>query len=418
MEKLQYFTYSFSACICFLLVSSSLIHGQNLERKHLVVNGSEDYRSTLFKTERNVDDAPPFSIHWVWEMHHSDEKRTDTLALYRHIRIGLDTVNSFIREDFSEEAEKIGKVILDILELHRREMMLAFVDESARWQISLKDVDVLEDILIGTLQLSIGMLPSTLMNRVVEEMEAYFTIFSSLRINCDLMLAQFRDELTSPSGMPIKERKDLVVEMKDNKPYGVFRRLSNNPLGLTVALGIQASALNGNLQSGMSFQSIRPIILLDMNYRNFHLFTVASGVSFQAQPNTQLGGILLNDNSRNFFTSYGFSLGYGFMLNNSLRIIPELSFRWGTFHEDIPKSDETISYTMNMWGWGFRVQNPMLKFRGRVDLPLIYNNQIGLEYFFRHQVYASSATNRGNIFTLGLLFYFRSDAHNSTRVNY
>lgn len=394
--------------ICPINLSSQIYLGDHIKPKGNVhVEGSKDYQNTLFKIAPKRINVPPFFVDWAWNVSFEGVDLTDSLIFYKYIKMSIDTASSFIREDFADQAKEIGQIILDILELHRREMMLSFMDEPIEGELNKEVANTVSTVLISALQIFMGGLPTAMFDLIDEERD-----YSILGIenNCRLMLLQFSEELESGKGLTLSQRKEQTQIIQGNYPEGITRRLSKNLFGYSIGLGAQTNMLNGGFSSPFSTSAIRPVFQLDFNVRNVLIYGQLSGISLSPQSNIQLGDIALNDDKRNYFTLGGFSLGYAISLNKSFRIVPEVSRMFGTFRDDPPELDNPVFYEFNFWGWGLRFQPGFIPFTSP------NRNYIGFgyfetEWFFRHFQYSTSTLGGGNMFTIGIVFSARVDYH-------
>ncbi|MCC5917233.1 MAG: hypothetical protein JJU02_07880 [Cryomorphaceae bacterium] len=389
-------------------MANPVIHtAQYLPKGNVHVEGSKDYRSTLFKIAPKRINVPPFFVDWAWNVNFEGVDVTDSTGFFKYLMISIDTASSFIREDFADQSEEIGQVILDILELHRREMMLSYIDEPLEGELNQEVANAVSTALISALQISMGGLPTAMFDLIDEEWDHFIV---GIENNCRLMLLQFSEELERGNGLTPSQRKEQTQLIQSNYPEGIIRRFSKNIFGVSIGLGAQANMMDGGLSSPFSTSAIRPVFQLDFNVRNVLIYGQLSGISLSPQSNIQLGDIALNDDKRNFFTFGGFSLGYAISLNKSFRIVPEVSRMFGTFRDDPPELDNPVFYEFNFWGWGLRFQPGFFPFTSPS------RNYIGFgyfetEWFFRHFQYSTSTYGGGNMFTIGVVFSARVDYH-------
>ncbi len=390
------------------------------ENRNLVpVWGEDDYRPDLFLNATSQDSLPPFDVFFDWGFDYNALEETDTSGFFRYIIVGVDSVNSLINYQYYNRKEEIGRTILNILELHRREMLAVFFEFINESNGDAEAANLAVAVVIGALQLSMGMFPTAFGASINEDSPEWMLAIEDIKASCENTLDRYKRELAESRYTILFSVRDSVRRALQSKESGVLRSFSKNFYGFSYSLGAQSNAMIGRLQSPGSFTAIRPIFGLDLYINQWHVHGAFAGLSFDKQNGIQMGDVTLQDQKRNFAVSGHVSLAYAFRLNDRWRVLPEISRINIAFREEVSDDDEldTKFFEASNWGWGIRFQQQLTastEYRFRH----VHLTDAGIEYFFRHHLYSIPQVGSGHLFTFGLSAYLGIKFHKKRTMLY
>lgn len=393
----------------------------DLFKNRVHVFGSKDYSDDLFYEVTDAAWNHPFRVVYRFEFTYEELEINDNAVLYPYIAVSLDTSKSYIREDFADYKEIIGKTLLDILDIHRRrmlevhssllenkpidEMIFPFVDITlktfANLIISVPVFDLFEDI-----------------EKYDDTEKYYYWRQSVIRINmdCQIMLHDFDVTLEQlKDNQPINDSiindwSTKTSQIKESKPKAIWRYYNKKPFGLSLNLGIQLTGADGDIQAPISFLSVMPFFTFDLHYKDVYFFATIGGLSTVVNEAVDYRDFPFLANKRNNAVLSQFGFGYGFNVGKNLRLIPEVNFNEIIFTRSIDGVDRNLLMDLNAsWGWGLHiVPAPLLKELGS-SKSIIIKGYLELDFTFRQMFYNHPELGKGSIFSLGVGLNIKND---------
>jgi hypothetical protein len=407
-------------CMLSPLKQQAQIFFQN--RNITAVWGADDYRPSLFPLGTSSE-MSPFKVIIGWNFDFNAINETDSSAFFRYLAIGVDTVKSHINYNYRDRTEEIGRNILDILELHRRQMLELFLELQKEFGGNTEAANTVAALLVGGLQLSLGM-PPTFGAPIPDDEPPWIIAIEEILESCERTLDLYNQKLIESnqnrliSFNSLKSFRDSVRSAIQFRPSGVTRTFSKHFYGFSIGLGAISNAMTGSLESPPSFKAIRPLISLDLYVNRWQLHGAFYGISFDKQNDIQMGDVVLRDYRRNLAVMGHVSLAYAFTINDRWRFLPEISRMGISFREEFEDSEvKTKFYDVNDWGWGLRFQH-VLSYKKEYGIRTKTAESIGMEYYFRHHLYSIEEVGRGSIFTFGVNFYVGINVHRKLKVIY
>lgn len=395
---------------------------ESIFKNSVLVFGAEDYNDDLFYEVTDAAWNHPFRVVYQFEFTYEELEINDNAVLYPYIAVSLDTSKSYIREDFSDYKEIIGKTLLDILEIHRRRILEVhsnLLENKNPEEFLFPLVDIVAktfaNLIIGVEVFNILESVEKFEDRNKED----FWRESVIRINkdCQIMLHDFDVALERL----IKNNKPLnysiindwsikSIQIKESKARAIWRYYNKKPFGFSLNLGAQFTGAQGNIQAPLRFLSIMPYFTFDLHYKDVYFFATIGGLSPVVNEGIDHNDFPFLANRRNNAVLSTYGLGYGFSLWKTLRIIPEINFNETVFTRSISGVDKNLLLDINTsWGWGLHIVPPPVFKERAATKNIIQKGFIELDITFRQMFYNHPDLGKGSLFSLGVGVNLRND---------